>query len=342
MFRLLGKLFKLFIGFVVLIFIAGIILPTSSNKENTADTKRTGDNKTVSRESERACDRLQETIEVTEKTDDLSAYNTKADEKIVEKSSFATEVKQNEKETQNLKIQLPETEKGQESKEADFVEIKSGDRGDPVKDVQNILIALGFLSSVPDGVFGPKTEQAVIEYQKAVGIEPSGIIDNLTHSALIQDVETGMEEQSETKVNAQKLVLTSNNTTIKYASANVNVRSAPSAASEKLGVIAQGDPVQAGKEEEGWVPIIYEGSIGYVSSKYLSSSAPILKLTTETSTANLESTTKTVNEQEVWIPTNGGTKFHSKSSCSNMKNPQKVTRSEAEAMGFTPCGRCNP
>ena len=32
----------------------------------------------------------------------------------------------------------------------------------------------------------------------------------------------------------------------------------------------------------------------------------------------------------VWIPTNGGTKYHSRSSCSNMKNPQQVTKKEAE------------
>lgn len=42
----------------------------------------------------------------------------------------------------------------------------------------------------------------------------------------------------------------------------------------------------------------------------------------------------------VWIPTNGGTKYHSKSSCSNMKNPRQVTKSEAERQGYTPCSRC--
>lgn len=42
----------------------------------------------------------------------------------------------------------------------------------------------------------------------------------------------------------------------------------------------------------------------------------------------------------VWIPTNGGTKYHSKSSCSKMKNPEYVTKSEAISRGFSPCGRC--
>lgn len=45
-------------------------------------------------------------------------------------------------------------------------------------------------------------------------------------------------------------------------------------------------------------------------------------------------------EHMVWIPTNGGTKYHSNSSCSKMKNPQKVTVKQAESGGYTPCQRC--
>ena len=46
-------------------------------------------------------------------------------------------------------------------------------------------------------------------------------------------------------------------------------------------------------------------------------------------------------EEMVWIPTNGGTKYHSRASCSNMKDPQQVPLSEAKAQGFTPCKRCH-
>lgn len=42
----------------------------------------------------------------------------------------------------------------------------------------------------------------------------------------------------------------------------------------------------------------------------------------------------------VWVPTNGGKKYHSNPSCSQMVNPQEVTLDEAIAMGFTPCKRC--
>ena len=42
----------------------------------------------------------------------------------------------------------------------------------------------------------------------------------------------------------------------------------------------------------------------------------------------------------VWIPTHGGTKYHSRSSCSGMEDPQQVTLEQAQAQGFTPCKRC--
>ena len=41
----------------------------------------------------------------------------------------------------------------------------------------------------------------------------------------------------------------------------------------------------------------------------------------------------------VWIP-NSGTKYHSKPSCSGMKNPSKVTKEEAIQRGFEPCKKC--
>lgn len=55
-------------------------------------------------------------------------------------------------------------------------------------------------------------------------------------------------------------------------------------------------------------------------------------------TQKTEDTTET--ETRVWIPTNGGAKYHSNPGCSSMKNPKEVTISEAERQGFTPCGRC--
>lgn len=43
----------------------------------------------------------------------------------------------------------------------------------------------------------------------------------------------------------------------------------------------------------------------------------------------------------VWIPTNGGKKYHSQPNCSNMKNPQQTTQDKAQAAGFEACSRCH-
>lgn len=42
----------------------------------------------------------------------------------------------------------------------------------------------------------------------------------------------------------------------------------------------------------------------------------------------------------VWIPTNGGTKYHSNPNCSGMKNPEQVTLNTAIGRGFTACKKC--
>lgn len=45
-------------------------------------------------------------------------------------------------------------------------------------------------------------------------------------------------------------------------------------------------------------------------------------------------------ETMVWIP-QSGSKYHSTSSCSNMKNPSQVSEKEAIDMGYEPCKRCH-
>ena len=45
-------------------------------------------------------------------------------------------------------------------------------------------------------------------------------------------------------------------------------------------------------------------------------------------------------EETVWIPTRGGKKYHRNSRCSNMIDPEQVTKTQAVNQGFGPCGRC--
>lgn len=47
-----------------------------------------------------------------------------------------------------------------------------------------------------------------------------------------------------------------------------------------------------------------------------------------------------VSEEMVWIPTRGGQKYHSSSTCSKMIDPEYVSKTEAINRGFGPCGKC--
>lgn len=65
-----------------------------------------------------------------------------------------------------------------------FDTIKKGDKGDNVKEVQELLIAQGYLEGDADGAFGAKTEAAVLAFQQAKGLDATGIVGEGTLNAL--------------------------------------------------------------------------------------------------------------------------------------------------------------
>lgn len=69
-----------------------------------------------------------------------------------------------------------------------------------------------------------------------------------------------------------------------------------------------------------------------------SSTGPSNKQETSTPTQT-PSVENTGDSSMVWIP-KSGSKYHSKSSCSNMKNPSQVTEQEAIQRGYEPCKKC--
>ena len=63
--------------------------------------------------------------------------------------------------------------------------LKYGDRGTDVKKIQALLYDLGYLTAVPDGSYGPKTEAAVIAFQAFNGLAtPDGKVGNWTLAKL--------------------------------------------------------------------------------------------------------------------------------------------------------------
>ena len=72
--------------------------------------------------------------------------------------------------------------------EEEYIErptVQRGDKGEEAKAVQERLIELGFLAGVADGDFGKKSEAAVILFQKANGLEETGIADSITRHVML-------------------------------------------------------------------------------------------------------------------------------------------------------------
>jgi peptidoglycan hydrolase-like protein with peptidoglycan-binding domain len=61
--------------------------------------------------------------------------------------------------------------------------IASGATGDPVRQLQRALRRIPNPGSLVDGVFGPKTETAVKEFQQGAGLVADGVVGPLTWAA---------------------------------------------------------------------------------------------------------------------------------------------------------------
>ncbi|SHJ57009.1 gamma-D-glutamyl-{L}-meso-diaminopimelate peptidase I . Metallo peptidase. MEROPS family M14C [Hathewaya proteolytica DSM 3090] len=62
--------------------------------------------------------------------------------------------------------------------------LKENDRGNKVSKLQSILRQLKFYKEPVDGIFGAKTKEAVINFQKSNGLLDTGIVDDLTMDAI--------------------------------------------------------------------------------------------------------------------------------------------------------------
>src|SRR5574344_1672692 len=69
---------------------------------------------------------------------------------------------------------------------------KVGSQSEEVKSIQQALKDKGYYNSNVDGIFGTKTKNAVIAFQKDNGLSPDGVVGEKTLSALgIKGGDTG-------------------------------------------------------------------------------------------------------------------------------------------------------
>lgn len=66
-------------------------------------------------------------------------------------------------------------------------QIKSGSKGEVVELVQLMLNEKGYSCGSADGIFGTKTKNAVVKYQKAKGLSVDGIVGTNTYAKLFAD-----------------------------------------------------------------------------------------------------------------------------------------------------------
>ena len=62
--------------------------------------------------------------------------------------------------------------------------VKRGQRGSAVKELQEILTSQGYYNGPVDGQFGRQTQEAVMAFQKAKGLDVTGIVGEATYKAL--------------------------------------------------------------------------------------------------------------------------------------------------------------
>lgn len=80
-----------------------------------------------------------------------------------------------------------------------------GDRNDTVKEIQTMLIRLGYLSGNADGDFGKKTESAIISFQHDNGLEQTGIITEDVYNAIKNACESIPEPVTYAKYTAKEV-----------------------------------------------------------------------------------------------------------------------------------------
>ena len=70
------------------------------------------------------------------------------------------------------------------------MDLRSGSRGDAVRDLQTRLKGWGFDPGAVDGIYGPKTEAAVRALQNKLKVPATGAYDATTRAAVVADLQS--------------------------------------------------------------------------------------------------------------------------------------------------------
>lgn len=131
--------------------------------------------------------------------------------------------------------------------------------------------------------------------------------------------------------------ITSLNKTM-YTNRNVSVYSGAYDTTTKIGSYSKSEEVTVtgkctDKDNDPWFRVKYGSQEGFISGYYLQDTKPAAQQ------AAAAAAPATSTSYSVWVTSNGK-KYHSTSTCSNMKKPYRVSVEEAISSGRGPCSKC--
>ena len=117
---------------------------------------------------------------------------------------------------------------------------------------------------------------------------------------------------------------------VRYTTANLNLRLMPTTSAQVITVIPKGTPVTLDDDCEcKWIPVYYNGHIGYVSTKYLSVTKPAVETATYV---------RKVSKQKVYTPSNstldkpiGSVNYYTNSRGQRVQSPTRYNQPPAGA-----------
>jgi len=134
-------------------------------------------------------------------------------------------------------------------------------KGEDVRELQALLLEIGYDCDGIDGYYGINTADAVRAFQFACRLQADGEYGPLTHAALKTALEAGDVEQDEEPPEDTPRML--------IATGDVWIRTLPSTAGGKSAVLHKGATIErAGEDTESWYGVTYNGKQRYVSRKY--------------------------------------------------------------------------
>ena len=134
-------------------------------------------------------------------------------------------------------------------------------KGEDVRELQGLLLELGFDCDGIDGYYGINTEDAVKAFQFASKLKDDGEYDPLTHAALKAALEAGDLEQEEDGPNDEPRML--------IATGDMWIRTLPSASGGKTAVLHKDAVIErSGEDTQNWYGVMYNGKQRYVSCLY--------------------------------------------------------------------------